>query len=98
MLLLTKTTVVWSACGPIPFPDTAVDINDESYSECKDIASLLIPSTVTSIGELAFYKSSVSDVTLESGLTVIGPYMFRVTAIIAIVIPSTITSIGLFIH
>ena len=45
---------------------------------------------------MAFRKSSLSDVTLENGLTVIGPNMFDYTFVLAIVIPSTVTSIGLF--
>ena len=47
-------------------------------------------------GDFSFYKSSVSDVTLESGLTIIVPNMFSLTVLLAIMIPSTVTSIGLF--
>ena len=48
-------------------------------------------------GSDAFYVCSLlSQVTLTSGLTVIGQYMFGSTFLLAIVIPSTVTSIGFF--
>ena len=54
----------------------------------------VIPSTVTSIGDWAFYYSGLASVTIPSSVTSIGPWAFGGTALTSLTIPASVTSIG----
>ncbi len=51
-------------------------------------------TNATTIGSCAFYKSSVTTVNLNEGITSIGPYAFQHTKLTGITFPRTLTSIG----
>lgn len=96
-----------SALSSVNLPSTVTSIGKQNFSyydtilinnsdDNKLILLLLIE------GDNAFYLcSSLSQILLISGLTVIGKEMFAMngvsSALIAITIPSTITAIGKFI-
>lgn len=86
---------------------SSVNINNTNYSVTsigalafanhKTIASVSIPNTITSLGEEAFYYSSVQTINFEDGskLTTIGDSMFEgCDQLTDINLPSSITSIG----
>lgn len=59
------------------------------------LRNIEIPSTVTSIGEYAFYNSGyLSTITLKEGLQTIGSYAFDDTRLYEIKIPASVTMIG----
>jgi hypothetical protein len=59
------------------------------------ITSVVIPSTVTKIGDKAFWgQTKLTSVTFSSGLIEIGASAFRKTAITSISLPATIKTIG----
>ena len=60
------------------------------------VSQVVIPETVTEIGEYAFYNcSKLVEVTIPSGVTTIGNYAFSGTSALSSVhVPSSITSIG----
>ena len=58
------------------------------------ITSVVIPSTVKSIGESAFENNQLTEVTIPSSVTSIGSYAFENNQITEVVIPSSVTSIG----
>ena len=62
----------------------------------RDITSITIPSSVTSIGDSAFREcTSLTSVTIPNGVTYIGHYAFReCISLTSITIPSSVTSIG----
>ena len=64
--------------------------------ENTKIKDLVIPNSVTSIGEKAFsYCSDLTSVTIPNSVTSIGQYAFRnCTGFTSLTIPSSITSIG----
>ncbi len=66
------------------------------YPEGRPYASYYIPSSVTSIGELAFCEcTSLTSITIPSSVTSIGDYAFRgCTSLTSITIPNSVTSIG----
>ena len=59
-----------------------------------DIRSVVIPSTVKSIGELAFHSNQISSVTLSNGLETIGVSAFHTNQLTTITVPASVTSIG----
>ena len=58
-----------------------------------DIRSVVIPSTVKSIGDRAFFRNKISSVTLSNGLETIGMFAFAGNQLVNIIIPSSVTDI-----
>ena len=64
---------------------------------CSSLTDVIIPNSVTSIGEKAFYYcTSLHNVNLPSSLTTIGSYAFQYSGLTSIVIPSPVSTIGEF--
>ena len=59
-----------------------------------DIRSVVIPSTVKSIGKTAFANNQISSVTLSNGLETIGEVAFTKNQLTTITIPKSVTNIG----
>ena len=57
------------------------------------ITSVVIPSTVKSIGESAFENNQLTEVTIPSSVTSIGSYAFSGNKLTKLTIPSSVTSI-----
>ena len=69
-------------------------IGDYCFCDTR-IREIVIPRTVKSIGDNAFYEcKNLIDVTLPEGLESIGVGCFRYTAIKEIIIPKSVKSIG----
>ena len=66
------------------------------YINGNEITNLVIPNSVTSIGDYAFYGcSGLSSVTIPNSVTSIGDYAFRgCSGLTSITIPNSVTSIG----
>lgn len=58
--------------------------------------SLAIPANVTGIGDNAFDRCNLTDVTIPSSVTSIGNYAFANCRFTSVTIPSSVTSIGAF--
>ncbi len=71
-------------------------ISDDAFNGCYRLASVTIPSNVTSIGWNAFRAcSALSTVILPEGVTTIGNYAFRnCSGLTSVTFPSTVTTIG----
>ncbi|MCI5836209.1 MAG: leucine-rich repeat domain-containing protein, partial [Firmicutes bacterium] len=59
-----------------------------------NIKSVVIPSTVKSIGKGAFANNQISSVTLSNGLKMIEGYAFNGNQLTSIIIPDSVTSIS----
>ncbi len=66
------------------------------YDYCSSITTVVIGSSVTSIGKYAFYRcESLTGVTIPNSVTSIGYYAFRYcTSLTGVTIPDSVTSIG----
>ena len=71
-------------------------ICNSAFSSCSSLSEIVIPSSVTSIGDSAFsWCSSLSEIVIPSSVTSIGDWAFsRCNSLSEIVIPSSVTSIG----
>jgi len=73
-------------------------ITDDNLSSYKNtsVTSVVIPNSVTSIGNNAFYNfSSLTSITIGTSVTTIGNYAFQgCSSLISITIPNSVTSIG----
>ena len=77
----------------IPSSVTSID---RAFSWCRSLSEIVIPSSVTSIGDWAFYGcSSLLEIVIPSSVTSIGDCAFwDCYSLLEIVIPSSVTSIG----
>ena len=71
-------------------------ICNSAFSSCSSLSEIVIPSSVTSIGDFAFYCcDSLSEIVIPSSVTSIGDSAFSwCSSLSEIVIPSSVTSIG----
>ena len=60
------------------------------------ITSVIIPSTVKSIGRSAFFDNKLTEVTIPSSVTIIGNAAFDGNKLTKLTIPGSVTSIGEF--
>ena len=69
---------------------------DYAFSWCRSLFKIVIPSSVTSIGDSVFYGcDSLSEIVIPSSVTSIGKVAFYgCRSLSKIVIPSSVTSIG----
>src|SRR5665213_1747608 len=59
-----------------------------------DVTSVVVPDSVTSIGDEAFYYSSATSVTLPESLTNFGASVFAFSSLRSVAIPNGITTLG----
>ena len=90
--VLSKGTSMLSK-GNIQFMSNKEDREIAAVS-LGDIKSVVIPSTVKSIGERAFANNQISSVTLSNGLETIGEVAFTKNQLTTITIPKSVTNIG----
>lgn len=81
--------------GEIIFDDNVTVIGQEAFYHRSALSAIIIPSTVTAIGNYAFDGCSFSSITIPDSVVSIGCYAFRYNSHLqSIVISSGITSIG----
>ena len=80
----------------LPTTSYDYDIYEYAFYYNNNIASVTIPSSVTSIGSSAFYNcSSLTSITIPDSATSIGERAFRYcSSLTSITIPDSVTSIG----
>ena len=76
--------------------ESAKVVCDYAFRGCSSLASITIPSRITSIGDSAFSGcKSITSITIPDGVTSISRYTFNgCSSLTSITIPSSVTSIG----
>jgi len=71
------------------------EIPNSAFRDCKTLVGIIIPNSVTSIGESAFSGTGLTSLTIPDSVTSIGNGAFNgCTSLTGINIPSAVTSIG----
>ena len=96
ILDLSDAKIVEGGSNYIWGTDTSNDkLGISAFEGCSSLTSLTIPSSVTSIGSVAFAYSGLTSLTIPSGVTSIGESTFYgCSGLINLTIPSSVTSIG----
>ena len=67
------------------------------FADCTNLTYIIIPNSVTNIGEFAFYNcKNLTSVNIPNGVTSIGYNAFAGTSLTSVNIPNSVTSIGRF--
>ena len=82
--------------GDFSFKEGTKIICDSAFSMCNFLTSIIVPNSVTSIGDLAFMDSNaLSHIVISNSVTSIGDGTFYgCSSLTNIVIPDSVTSIG----
>ncbi len=66
-----------------------------AFSNCNSLSSIVIPDSVTSIGDSAFHLTGLSSVVIGDSVTSIGDWAFKgCSSLTSVVIGDSVTSIG----
>ena len=81
--------------GTYTIPSTVTSIEEDAFGGCYKITSIIIPSSIKSIGDCAFEACGITSVTIPNSVTSIGKDAFSGCSDLAsVTIPSSVTSIG----
>jgi hypothetical protein len=69
-------------------------IVDGMFENCFGLTNLIVPSSVTNIGDYAFELSGLTSITILGNVTSIGDGAFYGCPLTSIMIPNSVTSIG----
>lgn len=71
------------------------EIGESAFYQCSSLSKIVIPDTVTSIGNLAFALSGLLEITIPDSVESIGYSAFGMcTGLKKVVIPESVTSLG----
>lgn len=70
------------------------EIPASCFSNCSKITEITIPASITSIGDSAFYGTSLKNLEIPNGVQTIGKAAFSNTRLVSVSIPASVTTIG----
>ena len=77
-------------------PNTVISIGEDSFSDCKNLTSIIIPNSVTTIENRAFCScESLTDINISESVISIGRFAFaNCNSLSTITIPNSVSKIG----
>ena len=93
-----KAPVPWQAYDAdlraIVIGEGITRVGDYTFMNCRNVASVTLPSTLRSIGKYAFSFSAAETIALPDGLQEIGDWAFVGAKLREIIVPATVTKLG----
>ena len=83
-----------SGLSQVTFEEGTSRIPMQLFMGCKNLRSIDIPGSITTIESFAFVNSGLEEVTFHEGLEIIGSYAFQNTNLTKLKLPDTVTSIN----
>jgi len=80
--------------GSYTVPASVTGIASSAFSYCTNLAGVMLPGGLISIGSSAFSYSSLSSVMIPNNVTTIGDYAFNNSALATVTIGNSVASIG----
>ena len=84
----------WLSVNPLIIPEGVTEIPTQCFQFCYKLKKVVLPSTIKTIGILAFFDSLVDDMNFPEGLDSIGYLSMHGTRLTEVVLPKTIKKIG----
>lgn len=79
----------------VTLADGFTAVPDRMFAYCRSLKSVVLPDTIESIGEKAFYYSTITSLTLPAACTFIGENAFNETVDLTLTIQSKTLTFGL---
>ena len=80
--------------GEVSIDNSVTSIGEYAFQNNLNLTSIIIPSSVNSIGRAAFWGTSLTTVVIPNGVTSISAELFRTTtSLTSVTIPNSVTSI-----
>ena len=78
----------------LAFEGTNVAIGVSAFEDCRILATVTLPTGLTSISEKAFYLTALSEIAIPETVTSIGAYAFAKTNIATLTVPASVATIA----
>lgn len=88
-------TLICSVGSSVPTDGSVEKIGDYAFSENQNVKDVTVPSCVTELGRMVFYKSSLESITFEEGITEIPDYfLYQASELKTVNLPSSARRLG----
>ncbi len=84
----------WLEVNPLVIPEGITEIPVRCFQWCDSLKKIILPSTLKTIDQLAFYYTKVQEMNFPEGLDSIGFSAIYATDLTEIVLPNTVKKIG----
>lgn len=84
----------WLEVNPLIIPEGITEIPVRCFQWCDSLKKIVLPSTLKTIDQLAFYYTKVQEMNFPEGLDSIGFSAIYATDLTEIVLPNTVKKIG----
>lgn len=86
----------WTGITSLVIGEGITNVPNWAFAMQMNLATVTLPSTLTSIGASSLEECAFTTISLPSGLEVIGDYAFMSSKLTAISIPNSVTAIGTY--
>ena len=92
--IISNTYDVENGCWVIKFDGEVTTIGYWAFWNCENLTSVIIPDSVTTIGENAFQYCNLTSITIPDSVTTIADDAFSYCELTSVTIPGSVTEMG----
>ncbi len=94
-IVRTSDNVLISGCNNTVIPNTVTAISTNAFAGLQNLTQITIPSSVTTIGNQAFYSSGLTSIDIPNGVTMIEESAFlNCNSLASVTFSNSITTLG----